>query len=241
MDYKKLVKGVLDTGRSHLLEPEAYHVCNESKITYPQFSYVSSVEDGIDAAKSIGFPVVIKVVSPQVIHKTDVGGVITGIQSEEQFINAYNTMLDNVRKKVPAAGINGVIVQKAMPKGVEVAVGGLRDPQFGPVIMFGAGGTLIEVLQDVSFRLAGLDREEALRQIKDTKVYKVLQGVRQNEPCNIEALADLIVNAGNLMVEAPEISELDFNPVLAYPDRCVVVDARIILSSEATPVLTNSI
>jgi len=232
MGYKKLVKDVLDAGRSHLLEPEAYHVCDEYGITYPQFKYVSNVKDGIDAAKSIGFPVVIKVVSPQIIHKTDAGGIVTGIQSEEQFINAYDTMLDNVRNRVPAAEINGVLVQKAMPKGVEVAVGGLRDPQFGPVVMFGAGGILIEVLQDVSFRLARLDKEEALRQIKDTKIFRILQGVRQNEPCNIEALADLIVHAGNLLVETPEIGELDFNPVLAYPDRCVVVDARIILSSE---------
>lgn len=229
MDYKKLVKDAPAAGRSHLLEPEAYHVCNYFGITYPPFQYVSNVKDGIDAAKTVGYPVVMKVVSPQIIHKTDAGGVVVGIQSEEQFVNAYNTMLDNVHSKVPAAEIKGVVVQKAMPKGVEVAVGGLRDPQFGPVVMFGAGGTLVEVLQDVSFRLAKLDRGEALRQIKETRVFRILQGVRQNEPCNIEALADLIVKAGNLLMEAPEISELDFNPVLAYPDRCVVVDARMIL------------
>ncbi|MFA5383932.1 MAG: acetate--CoA ligase family protein [Eubacteriales bacterium] len=230
MDCKKIIKDVLAAGRSHLLEPEAYQVCDEFKITYPQFIYVSNAGDGVEAARSIGFPVAIKVVSPQIIHKTDAGGVVTSIQSEEQFTDAYDTMLQNVRKNAPAAKINGVIVQKSMPKGVEVAVGGLRDPQFGPVVMFGAGGILIEVLQDASFRLARLDREEALRQIKETKIYKVLQGVRRNEPSDVEALADLVVIVGNLLVDTPEIRELDFNPVLAYPDRYAVVDARIILS-----------
>ncbi|MCG9969128.1 acetate--CoA ligase family protein [Pelotomaculum terephthalicicum JT] len=231
MDYKKFVKNVLKTGRSHLLEPEAYHVCGEFGIACPQFRLVANVEEGINAAKSIGFPVVIKVVSSQIIHKTDAGGVVTGIQSGEQFKNAYETMLKNVRNKVPGAEINGVIVQKSMPQGVEVAVGGLRDSQFGPVVMFGAGGILIEVLQDVSFRLAQLDREEALRQIKETKIYKILQGVRQNQPCDIEALADLIIHTGKLLEEIPEIYELDFNPVLAYPDQCLAVDARVILVS----------
>ncbi|MDF9409409.1 acetate--CoA ligase family protein [Pelotomaculum isophthalicicum JI] len=238
MDYKKLVKDVLKTGRSHLLEPEAYYVCGEFGITCPQFNFVANVEDGIDAARSMGFPVVVKVVSPQVIHKTDAGGVVTGIQSEEQFKNAYSTMLENVRGKVPDAEIYGVLVQKSMPQGVEVAVGGLRDPQFGPVVMFGAGGTLIEVLQDVSFRLARLDRGEALRQIRETKVFKILQGVRRNKPCDIVALADLIIHAGKLLEEMPEISELDFNPVLAYPDYYSIVDARIVLSSELASVST---
>lgn len=238
MDCKKMLADVLATGRSHLLEPEAYQVCDELKVAYPQSIYVANAEDGVAAARTIGFPVAIKVVSPQIIHKTDAGGVVTGIQSEEQFTNAYDTMLQNVRKSAPAAEINGVIVQKSMPKGVEVAVGGLRDPQFGPVVMFGAGGILIEVLQDVSFRLAPLGREEALRQIKDTKIYKVLQGVRRSEPSDIEALAELVVNVGNLLMDTPEISELDFNPVLAYHDHCLVVDARIILSSKPASVST---
>lgn len=229
MDYKKLMQGVLEAGRSHLLETEAYHICDAFGIASPEFQYVSNLNDGINAAIAIGFPVVIKVVSPQVIHKTDVGGVVVGIQSEEQFINAYNTMLDKVYNKVSVAELNGVMVQKEMPKGVEVAIGGLRDPQFGPVVMFGAGGILIEIWQDVSFRLAKLDRQEAMRQIKETRVLRLLQGTRRNAPCNIEALADLIVQTANLLVEVPGISELDFNPVLAYPDRCVVVDARILL------------
>ncbi|OPX87586.1 MAG: hypothetical protein A4E52_01355 [Pelotomaculum sp. PtaB.Bin013] len=175
---------------------------------------------------------------PQVIHKADAGGVVTGIQTEEQFKIAFCTMLENVCNKVPDAEIYGVLVQKSMTQGVEVAVGGLRDPQFGPVVMFGAGGTSIEVLQDVSFRLARLDREEALRQIKDTKVFKILQGVRRNKPCDIVALADLIINAGKLLEEMPEISEPDFNSVFAYHDHCLVVDARMMLSSEPASVST---
>jgi len=229
MDYSEIVKGALQLGRSHLLEPEGYRVCEQFGIPFPRFMYVSNLEDGINAAQTIGFPVVIKVVSPQVIHKTDVGGVVVGIQSEEQFIKAYHTIMGNVRNKIPSAEVNGMIVQKAMPAGIEIAIGGSKDAQFGPVIMFGAGGTLIELLQDVSFRLAKLDREEAMKQIENTRIFKILQGTRQNEPCNIEALADLIVRTGDLLVEAPEISELDFNPVLVYPDRCVVVDARIVL------------
>lgn len=139
--------------------------------------------------------------------------------------------MDNIGRNCPEAEIGGVIVQKQMPKGIEVVVGGLRNDQFGPVVMFGMGGIYVEVFKDVSFRLAPLDKDEAARQVRETKVYKLLQGVRGDKPCDLDALCEVIVNTGRLLAEYPEIAELDFNPVFCYADGCIVVDARLVLKS----------
>jgi acyl-CoA synthetase (NDP forming) len=232
MEYLKVLEAAAREGRHHLLEPEAYEVCAAFGIEYPTSRLVTSLEEGMKAITVIGFPLVMKIVSPQVIHKSDVGGVVTGIGSPGEFEAAYGRMLAEVGEKAAGAEIRGVLIQKAMSKGVELVVGGLRDPQFGPVVMFGSGGVLVEIIQDVSFSMAPLDIEEALSQIKETKVYKILKGVRGAKPCDLSAIADLIVKAGNLLAQVPAITELDFNPVLAYPDRCVAVDARIILTKK---------
>jgi acetyl-CoA synthetase (ADP-forming) len=177
----------------------------------------------------MGYPVVIKIYSKQIIHKSDVSGVVTGIQNEEQLRAAYDQLLENMRKITPAAVIVGVLVQKQVPKGIEVVVGGLRNEQFGPVVMFGLGGIYIEVFKDASFRLAPLDKDEALRQVKETKAFILLQGVRGDAACDIGALCEVIVNTSRLISAYPEIRELDFNPVFCYPNGCIGVDVRIIL------------
>jgi acyl-CoA synthetase (NDP forming) len=187
----------------------------------------------------MGFPVVIKVVSPQIIHKSDVGGVITGIKDAAQLRSSYCHLLESVAARNPGAEIQGVLVQKQVAKGVEVVVGGLRNAQFGPVVMVGFGGIYVEVFKDVSFRLAPLDREEAMRQVKETKVYKLLQGVRGEPSCDIEALCNVIVSAGQMISSVPQISEIDFNPVFCYPDGCKVVDARLVLEPALRGELQN--
>ncbi|SEM02068.1 acetyl-CoA synthetase (ADP-forming) [Syntrophus gentianae] len=231
MAYQEIVQRALRAGRKLLPEHEAYEICKEFDIPFPPGRIAGNWEEAQEAGEDLGFPLVLKIVSPEVIHKSDVGGVLVGIASPADLKRAYDQLLANVREKAGEVPIDGVLVQKAMPKGVEVAVGGLRDEVFGPMIMFGSGGILIEVFKDVSFRMAPFDQGEALRQIQDTKAYELLKGFRGAPPSDLEALTQLIVHTGNLMCRIPELAELDFNPVLAYPEGCVVVDARMILSA----------
>lgn len=232
MGYHEIIQEALAAGMTVVPEHKAYEVCREFNILHPPTRIAKDLREAVEAGKELGFPVVLKIVSREIIHKSDVGGVILGIAAPADLKEAYELLLANVREKTGNVSIDGVLVQKAMPKGVEVAVGGLRDEVFGPMVMFGSGGILIEVFKDVSFRMAPLDEEEALRQIQDTKAYEMLKGVRGARPGNLKALTQLIVNAGDLICKVPELAELDFNPILAYPDGCVVVDARMVLRTE---------
>ncbi|ATW27436.1 acetate--CoA ligase family protein [Candidatus Formimonas warabiya] len=230
MDYREVIKKACAEGRQLIPEYEAYTVCASFGIPYPETRFVRSRREAEKAGEELGYPLVIKIVSPEIVHKSDVGGVIVGIRDQEELRTGYDKLTAHVTEKLGIVPIDGVLVQKEMAKGVEVVVGGIRNEEFGPVVMFGSGGILIEVFKDVSFRMVPMEKEEALRQMEETQAYKILNGVRGAKACNLDALADLIVNAGKLLSEIPEIDELDFNPVLAYPDGCVVVDARMVLS-----------
>jgi hypothetical protein len=231
MDCRKIIKQSVAAGDAVIPELDAQKICRTFNISCPATVLAADKEECLAAAQTMGYPVVIKIHSRQIVHKSDVGGVMVGIGSKEQLAQAYDRLRDNVGRNCPQAEIGGVIVQKQMPKGVEVVVGGLRNDQFGPVVMFGMGGIYVEVFKDVAFRLAPLDKDEALRQVRETKVYKLLQGVRGEKPCDIDALCEVIVNTGRLIAEYPEIAELDFNPVFCYPDGCTVVDARLVLTA----------
>ena len=233
MSYKDIINRCLEKGQTFIPENLAYQICREFDIAHPPYALAANAEECVKEAESIGFPVVLKIVSPQVVHKSDVGGVLVGLSNVEEIEAGYQQLLSNVEKNVSGAEITGVLVQKAMPKGVEVVSGGLENQQFGPVVMFGSGGVLVEVLNDVAFRLAPFSAEEAKRQISETMAAKVLAGVRGSEACNLDALANLLVNTGRLMAETPEMAEIDFNPVLAYPDGCIIVDARMILKHDS--------
>lgn len=230
MSYREIIDEAVKMGKGFLPEYEAYQICDEFDIPYSFTRFATDWEQLENEAAGLGYPVVLKIVSPAIVHKSDVGGVITGINSREELEKGYHQLIKNVREKAGDVPIQGVLAQRAMPKGVEVVVGGIRDEHFGPVIMFGLGGIMIEVFKNVAFRLAPLNQDEALRQIMDTKAYEVLKGVRGTKPCDINALARLIVNAGKLLAEIPEIQELDFNPILVYSDGCVAVDARMIIN-----------
>jgi len=230
MGHRDIVQRALAVGRKLLPEQEAYEICKEFDIPFPPCRFAGDWREAAEAGEALGYPLVLKIVSPQVIHKSDVGGVLVGIDSPEELQQAYRRLLAAVREKAGEVAIDGVLVQKAMPGGVEVAVGGLKDEVFGPMVMFGSGGILIEVFKDVSFRMAPFDEEEALRQIRDTKAYELLKGFRGGPPCDLDALTQLIVNVGRLLCGIPELVELDFNPVLAYAEGCFVVDARMVLS-----------
>lgn len=231
MPCQDIIKQCIAEGKTVVPELEAQEICKSFNISSPATVLVADKRHCLSSAQKMGYPVVIKIHSKQIIHKSDAGGVITGIKNAAELDKAYDNLMNNVKAACPTAEIEGVVVQRQVPKGVEVVVGGLKNDQFGSVVMFGLGGIYVEVFKDVSFRLAPLDQSEALRQIKETKAYKLLQGARGEKPCDIEALCEVIVHTGQLLSSFPEIKELDFNPVFCYPDGCVVVDARLILKS----------
>jgi len=171
----------------------------------------------------------LKIVSPDIIHKSDVGGVKLNITDDEQLRRSYEALIDDTRKNAPNAKIAGVLVEKMMPKSVEVVVGMIRDQSFGPTIMFGLGGVLVEIMKDVVFRIAPVSREESFDMIKKVKGYPLLVGYRGSMSLDIESLAELISNVSRIAMDIPEIDQMDLNPIIVYDKGLTVVDARIIL------------
>ncbi len=181
------------------------------------------------ASEKLGFPLVEKVVSPDVLHKSDVGGVKVGISNPDEVAKAFTEIESAVKSANPKARFYGVYLQKMLRGGVETIVGGTRDPQFGPVVVFGLGGIFVEILKDVSFRVVPLSEDDAIEMMNEIKAAAILNGVRGSKPVDKVALARIIVSVGALMAENKEISSLDLNPVMATPDGAVAVDSRIIL------------
>ncbi|MHC1627753.1 MAG: acetate--CoA ligase family protein, partial [Candidatus Nezhaarchaeales archaeon] len=225
-----IISKALSEGRSLLLEPEAKELCSQYGIPVPKSKVVASADEAVEAAKEIGLPVVVKIVSKDIIHKSDAGCVIVGINDLEGVKKVYKQVIDNALKFDPKAEIKGVLIEEMLPKGIEVAIGGIRDLEFGPAIMFGLGGVFIEVIRDVTFRVAPISETDAEEMIKEIRGFKVLQGYRGTEPVDIKALVKIIVGASKLMTENEEVSQLDLNPVIAQRQGAKAVDARIILS-----------
>jgi acetyl-CoA synthetase (ADP-forming) len=219
----------LKDGRKHLLESEAKTVCMEYGIPVTKFQVAGNEEETVKFACEIGFPVVLKIVSPDVIHKSDVGGVFVDLKTADDVRSAYRQILQNVKKHKADAKIVGVLVQEMIPQSTEVIVGAVKDPQFGPALMFGLGGIFVEILRDVAFRVAPIDEDEAREMISEVKAYPLLKGYRNLPPADIEAIVKILVNTSRLVTEHHEIKELDLNPVMVYEKGAKAVDARIIL------------
>lgn len=190
-----------------LVEPEAKRLIADHGIRTPRFSVARSPNEAARQAESIGFPVVMKVISPQIVHKSDVGGVVTGIQNAEQVRAAYRRISSGIGSHLPDARIIGMLVEEMVPPSTEVAVGGMRVPPFGPVVMVGLGGVLIEVLNDVSFRVAPVSRSDALEMVTDLKAYPLLKGFRGSPPSDIDALLQVLLNVSALMLTRPDVME----------------------------------
>jgi acetyltransferase len=191
----------------------------------------TSEEHAAQIVDKIGYPVALKIDSPDILHKTEAGGLKLNITSKEELIAAYNEVLDNCRKYDPKAKINGVLVQEMVKGGTEVIVGVNNDPQFGPTIMFGLGGIFVEILKDVSLRVAPLAREDAMDMIKEIKGFKVLAGARGREKADINAIADVLVKVSHMALELEDtVAELDINPLLVLPEGkgVCVADALVI-------------
>jgi len=215
--------------RTVLTEFESKKLLERAGIPVVETRLVRTKRETISVSKEMGFPVVLKITSPDIVHKSDSGGVKLGIANATQASRAYSEIMLSIKQRYPSAIIHGLTVQKMAPPGIQVIVGMNKDPQFGPVLMFGLGGILVELLKDVSFRIVPVTKRDAAEMIREIKGYPLLEGYRGQEPANIDALQDIIVKVSQFVERTPEIKELDLNPIFAYRDKAVSVDARIVL------------
>ena len=225
----KIINQAKEEGRKVLLETESKTICAEYGVTVNKFSLATSAKEAVEQAEKIGYPIVLKIVSPDIIHKSDAGGVKINLKTAADVENAYKTILENAKNYKADAKIEGIIVQEMAPQGIEVIVGAVKDPQFGQTVMFGLGGIFVELLKDVNFRVAPLTMADAKEMITQLKAFPLLNGYRGAKPADIEALAEILCNVSKLILDNPEIKELDLNPVMAYSKGAKTVDARIIL------------
>jgi len=188
----------------------------------------STVEEALILANSIGYPVALKIVSDDISHKTDVGGVAVGIRGDAELESSFREMMKLVKKKLPNAKVKGMLVQKMVDGGVSLLVGGKRDPTFGQMVVFGLGGIFVEVMEDVSMRVAPIGRKEAMEMMAETKGFKILEGYR-GKSYDIEAVAQLIVKVSSMLDKRKDIAEMDINPAIVLKKGVLAVDARIVL------------
>lgn len=230
MQISEILARLEAENRYCLTEYEAARVLAAYNIPIVEGVLCQSANECVTAADQLGYPIVLKVVSPDILHKTDAGCVQIGIKNETELYAAWNKITLSAKDYKSDAAIHGLLVQKMAPPGIEIIIGVKNDEQFGPVIMFGLGGILVEVLEDVSLRLLPLTRQEVSAMIRETKAYKVLEGVRGKPPSDIDALLDVLVNISKFIEEFPrEIAELDLNPFFVYNKGGIAVDALITL------------
>jgi len=219
-------------GRFHLTETEAREILKAYGFSLPQTRLARTKEDAVEAAKNIGFPVVLKIVSPDISHKTDVGGVILKLETPQAVKEAFTEIMLRVKEKFPKAAIYGISVQEMIQGAKETIIGFTRDPQFGPLLMFGLGGIYVEILKDVSFRIAPIGKREALEMIREIKTYPLLRGIRGEPPTDVSALVEGILALNQMALDFPEIIEAEINPFLVRTKGSTAVDARLTIKKE---------
>ena len=229
---KSIFENVRKNGRSNLLEEEGYEVLEAYGFPTPKSILCTTEQECMSAATQIGYPLVMKIVSPDIIHKSDAGGVKVGIKTDDELKNSFRTITENALKYKSDAKIKGVLVQEMVKSAKETILGASQDPTFGPVIMFGLGGIYVEVLKDVVFRIVPIDEKEAINMVESIKTIKLLKGVRGEKSSDLKAIADSLQRLSQLVVDFPEIKEFDINPLLVLEEGkgARVVDARIILN-----------
>ncbi len=230
MSATEVIEQARKQGRAVLTEIESKQILAEAGIPVAKTQLASDADEAVAIADSVGYPVVLKIVSADVTHKSDVGGVKVGIESADDVRTAFDHIVASVKNAQPDASIDGIAVQQMAPTGTEVIIGVSKDPQFGPVVMFGLGGILVEVLKDVAFRIVPLEARDARQMIREIKGFPVLEGVRGQDPADLDALEVLILQISQFIEAHPEIEELDLNPVFAYKDGRIAVDARIVIA-----------
>jgi acetyl-CoA synthetase (ADP-forming) len=228
-ECETIIQKALKEGQSSLLMDESQQICSYHHIPTPKSQVTTNEDEAVQKAKEIGFPVVMKIISPQILHKSDVGGVVLNISEEKQLRNEYEKLIDEVRRKEPSAYVAGVLVEKMMPASTEVIVGGIRDSQFGASIMFGIGGIFAEVYDDVAFRVAPIDRIDAESLVHELKGSKILEGFRGKPVADLDSIIGVLTSVSDLMMMHNAINQLDLNPVIVYPASVCAVDSRIII------------
>lgn len=213
---EEIIQQVREDGRRVLLGSEAHRIAEAYGISVAKIRLATSSEEAKEIAQEMGFPVVLKIASPDIVHKSDIGGIRVGLETPEEVEDAFRQILNNAKSHRPKAIIYGVDVQEMATQGRELIVGCSRDVQFGPLIMFGAGGIFVNYLKDVAFRLAPMTRTDAEELVMETKIGTLLKGVRGEPPSDIKALHDTILKISQLVTDFEEIVELDINPLFGY-------------------------
>lgn len=211
-----------------LTEFESRKILEKYGFVLPKAFLANDVASAERFAKKIGYPVVLKIMSPDITHKSDYGCVKTGISNSSEAKFAYLTIKNNALARNIAARIDGVLVEETLA-GVELIVGAKQDPQFGPIVLFGIGGVFVEILKDAAIRLAPIERKDAREMISEIKGHKLLEGYRGENPINFKAAEDALISASKLIYENPEITEMDINPLFVNEERAVAGDIRIIM------------
>jgi acyl-CoA synthetase (NDP forming) len=232
MKPKEILGQARQENRTVLTEIEAKQILMQSGINCTDTQLAATKEAAVELSEKFGYPVVLKVSSVDISHKSDAGGVKVNLKSRAEVEEAYDAIMQSCKAAVPTADIEGVSVQPMGKSGIEVIVGMIKDPSFGPVIMFGLGGVFVEVMKDVAFRIVPIEESDAEDMINEIKGKKLLEGYRGQEPADLAYLQRMLVKLSDFVNETPEIEEIDMNPVFCYKDGAVVVDARIILSEE---------
>jgi acyl-CoA synthetase (NDP forming) len=227
----EIVERALQQGRTLLTETEAKQILQDLGIATTLGQLATSEEAAVQAAASIGFPVVLKISSPDIVHKSDIGGVQLHLQHADAVRDAYRAIMQGVATHAPQAHVEGVTVQPMAKPGVEVVVGMSKDATFGPVLMFGLGGVLVEVLKDVTFRIVPLQSQDATEMIHDIKGLPLLQGYRGAPAADLAALERILLTLSDFVTNTPQVKEIDLNPIYAYADGALAVDARMILEA----------
>jgi acetate---CoA ligase (ADP-forming) subunit beta len=225
-----IIEDARKQGRTLLTEIEAKQVLEEAGVPVSPARLATTKEDAAKMADALGYPIVLKIVSPQITHKSDVGGVALNLASASDVSAAFERIVASAKQHVPDATIDGVAVQRMEKQGIEVIIGMTKDPQFGPVLMFGLGGVMVEILKDVAFRVVPINERDARQMINEIKGKPLLDGYRGSEPADIGKLQELLLKVSSFVEQHPEVAELDLNPVFAYKDGAKAVDARIVLA-----------
>lgn len=232
MTVAEVIQKARQDGRTLLTEVESKELLSESGIPVMDTQLARTRTEATRLAQEMGLPVVLKIVSPEVTHKSDVGGVKVGLDSLRQVRGAFDSIVSSTQEAVPSATIEGVSVQKMADPGVEIIIGANKDPQFGHVIMFGLGGVLVEMLRDVSLRLVPLTPRDAREMVREIKSLPLLQGYRQYPACSLESIEKALLDLSSFLEKHEEVRELDLNPIFCYADGLVAVDARVVLEEE---------
>lgn len=229
MEIEIIVEKISDSGRKIALPDESLDIIKLSGIDVPTHVLVKSPGEAVEKSAEIGFPLVMKIASAEAIHKSEAGGVVLGIQGVHEVEEQYSKITSDFKGEIPDAKISGVLLQKQIPDATHLIIGGLHDEQFGPVVMFGMGGVLVELFKDVSFRIAPVTELEALEMIREIKAYPALSGYRGAKAVDIKQIVKTVIIISELISNMSTIKEVELNPLLVYEKNVMAVDAKVIL------------